>query len=90
MKKDGKNRPVMLHMRTTRDKEQFMSKLWMLKNKISFKKLSITNDYTLGERKMIRTLVDEANKRNTNETGGYVWKVRGAPKEGMRIIKILK
>ena len=54
----------------------------MLKNKISFKKVSITNDYTLGERKMIRTLVDEAN--------GYVWKVRGAPKEGMRIIKILK
>ena len=90
-KKAYKNRPILLRMHSTREKEEFMSKLWMLKNvKMKFKNLSVTNDYSLDERKMIKKYVEEANKRNTTGTKGYLWKVRGTPKEGMRIIKIAK
>ena len=91
VEKADKDRPILLRMQSTREKEEFMSKLWMLKNvKMKFNKLSITNDYTLDERKMIKKCVEEANKRNMTGTIGYTWKVRGTPKEGMRIIKIAK
>ena len=88
-KKANKIRPIMLRMQSLSEKEEFMSKLWMLKNvRMKFKNLSITNDYTLDERKMIKECVAEANRRNTTGTKGYLWKVRGTPKEGLRIIKI--
>lgn len=66
-----------------------MSKLWMLKCvKKKFNRLSITNDYTLDERKIMKDYVEEANKRNMTRMKGYVWKVRGTPRQGMRLIKI--
>ena len=82
-KKPGANRPIMLCMQTATDKDEFMSKLWMLKQlQVKFK-LSITNDYTKDERKAIRELVDEAKKRNDTVRKGYIWKVRG-----MRLTKM--
>ena len=88
-KKTGTNRPIMVRMQTITDKEEFMSKLWMLKQ-LKMKKLSITNDYTMDERKIIKQYVEEAKKRNNNTgTHGYVWKVRGTPRNGMRLIKFV-
>ena len=75
---------MMVRMTNKEEKEQFMSKLWMLKNaRTRFKSMSITNDYTLEERDMIRKYVGEAKRRNTTETNEYQWKVRGTPKEGL-------
>ena len=52
------------------------------------KKLSITHDYTIDERKVIKEYVEEAKKRNNTGTKGYVWKVRGTPRNGMKLMKI--
>ncbi len=89
-KNNDKTRPLMLHMKNKDEKEEFMSKLWMLKNgRTRFKNMSITNDYTLEERNLIKKWVNEANRRNTTETNDYQWKVRGTPKEGLRLVKIM-
>ena len=79
----------MVRMKSINEKEEFMSKLWMLKPvQMKFKKLSITNDYTLDERMIIKDYVEEAKKRNMIGTKEYAWKVRGTPREGMKLIKI--
>ena len=53
-KSTNKIRPIMLRMKTISDKEEFMSKLWMLKHaKMQYRKLSITHDYTQEERMVI-------------------------------------
>ena len=76
-------------MKSKEEKDDFMSKLWMLKNvRMKFKGMSITHDYTLEERKMIREYVEEANRRNKAETNEYRWKVRGTPRGGLWLMKI--
>ena len=49
------------------------------------KKFSITHDYTIDERKVIKECVEEAKKRNNTGTKGYVWKVRGTPRNRMKL-----
>ena len=72
------------------EKEEFMSKLWMLKNaKTRFGNISITNDYTQEELHLIKEWVNEATRRNANGTNGYRWKVRGTPMKGLRIVQIM-
>ena len=89
VKQPDKIRPILLRMQTISDKAEMMSKLWMLKHaRINLKKLSITNDYTLNERKIIKEYVEEAKKRNTTGANGYAWKVRGTPTNNLRLIKI--
>ena len=89
-KNNVKTRPLILFMKNKVEKEEFMSKLWMLKNvKTRFKNMSITNDYTLEERNLIKKWVDEANRRNTTGTNEYQWKVRGTPRDGLRLVKIM-
>ena len=55
---------------------------------MKYGKVSITNDLTLEERRMIKEHVQEANKRNTEESKEFKWKVRGSPKDGLKIIRI--
>ena len=88
-KKFDRPRPVQITMKSVEEKQQFMSKLGLLNHADDeFKNISITNDYTLEEREEIRRWVMIAKKRNTNENSNYVWKVRGTPKIGMRLIRI--
>lgn len=88
-KKTNTTRPLLLRMKTIEEKDEFMSRLWMLKNlKMKYGKMSITNDHTLEERRMIKEHVQEANKRNTEESKEFKWKVRGSPKDGLKIIRI--
>ena len=89
-KNDEKIRPMMLRMKNKNEKEEFMSKLWILKNaKTRIGNISITNDYTQEERYLIKKWVNEATRRNANGTNGYRWKVRGTPREGLRLVKIM-
>ena len=63
--------------------------LWMLQDlRIKLGKLSITNDRTLEERKMIKEHVKESNRRNAEESKEFRWKVRGTLKDGLKIIRI--
>lgn len=91
MKKTDKSRPIRIIMRTEKEKLDFMSNLGRLKYGIDdFKKISITDDYTLEERAIINKWVKIAETRNTNNESDYTWKVRGSPKHEMRLIKIHK
>ena len=88
-RRDDKIRPLMLTMKNKDDKENFMSKLWMLKNvRQRLGNISITHDYTLEERSLIKKWVEEAERRNQQETNEYRWKVRGTPRTGLRLIQI--
>ena len=83
-----KRRPLRLCMKNNKDKEQIMLRLSNLKNaEQKFKRISVKDDYTVEERDEIRRyqrLVDEKNK-SENTTN---WKLRGNPKNGLRIVKI--
>lgn len=95
MKKPDGPRPMKITMETKNEKDKFMSQLGKLKYAgAEYKKISVTDDYTLEEREEIRRWVTSAKRKNEAEEKenkgkkSYVWKVRGTPKTGMRIVKI--
>ena len=47
--------------------------------------ISITDDYTMSERMMIKEYANRAKeeKKNETENSKYVWRVRGMPKNGL-------
>ena len=69
-----------------------MANLSNLKGQEEFKGISITCDYTIRERQMIREKANEAKSNNDNEplNSKYIWRVRGTPKNGLTIKKFLK
>ena len=48
---------------------------------------SIRDDYTIQEREMVRKFVNDANEKNKADNTTE-WKVRGTPKNGLRVVKI--
>ena len=87
---NDKARPLMLHMKNKEEKEELMSKLWMLKNvRTRFGNISITHEYTLEERNLIKKCVEDAKRRNTHRANEYRWKVRGTPRTRLRLVKIM-
>ena len=84
----GKNRPLKVIMKTLEDKNTIMSNLNKLKNADeSFRGISVRDDYTIEERQLIKTMAEEAKRKNETEKVTY-WKVRGTPKNGLRVVKI--
>ena len=82
------NRPVKVVLNNTDDKRKIMSNLNKLKNaEQSFRCLSVRDDYTIEERELIKTFTEEAKRKN-EEGSTTVWKVRGTPKNGLRVVKI--
>ena len=69
-----------------------MGKLKNLKDQEGIRGLSVTEDYTVAERHMIKNWSDKAKENNNKESPDsvYVWKVRGTPKNGLRLKKLLK
>ena len=83
-----KKRPVKVILKNKEDKNEIMSNLNKLKNAdTALRGISVRDDYTLEERKLIRTMNEEARKRNEAENVTH-WKVRGTPKNGLRVVKI--
>ena len=94
-KKEDRPRPMKIVMKSKSNKSEFMSKLWKLKYADAvYKKIRVTEDYTWEERQEVRRWVNMANERNDSEnnedegTTNYVWKARGSPRTGMRLVKI--
>ena len=82
----NKTRPLKLKMSSEAEKENIMSRLPNLKNaEDRFRKVSVTEDYTVEERKEIKKYVEKAKEQNRNETRGIIWKVHGTPKNGLEI-----
>ena len=73
-------------MKLITDKERVIFNLSKLKRtEEEFGKISITSDYTKSERDEIKSMSDKA-KAQTNASEDRVFKVRGDPKNGLRIV----
>ena len=87
---EDKKRPVKLVMDSVDDKEQIMARLSNLKNADEvYRTLSVREDYTIKERELIREWVSKAEQKNKEENT-HKWKVRGTPKNGLRLVRITK
>ena len=85
-KQNDRIRPLKIIMKSVKEKVKVMSRLGRLKGADEvFKKISVTDDYTMEEREEIKRWVIMAKEKNMTGTKDYVWKVRGTPKEGIRL-----
>ena len=62
-----KNRPIKITLTNLADKENVMANLKNLKGIDKYKGISITNDYTLTQRKIVIEWTQKANERNEKE-----------------------
>ena len=68
------------------DKEKIMSNLHHLKN-LGYIGLSITDDFSINERKKIKEMCQEAKKKTADSGGDFIWRVRGSPRTSLYFIK---
>ena len=86
-----KKRPIMLMLESEEDKDKVLKKLTNLKDKEEYKGVSVTEDYTVTERKLLQEWRDRAKAKNEAEPeSNYVWRVRGTPKNGLELKRFLK
>lgn len=89
-KRDQSNRPLLVQCREKTFKNRIMECLHKLRNaELKFKNISVTHDLTLNERTECKALVEEAKKKQADETGEYLWRVRGLPGQ-LKVIKLKK
>ena len=89
----GKSRPMKLKNISENDKKNVMLRLPNLQTaEDQFKKVSVTDDYTVEEREEIRKYVQDAKAANEKEPpdSKYIWKDRGDPKNGLQVKRFLK
>ena len=87
-KEGDKNRLLKVVMLNSDDKEKVMSNLNKLKNaNENLRCISVRDDYTQEERNLLKAMNDEAKKKNEQDNVTH-WKVRGSPKNGLRVVKI--
>ena len=82
----NKRRTIKVTMKNNQDKENVMSNLRRLKDYAKeFGKISVTDDYTSGEREQIRCWVKKAEEKSSKDPE-YVYRVGGNPKSGLRLV----
>ena len=88
----NKRRPIKLVMNSEDDKRKVMENLRKLKDNNTFFGLSVAHDYTIAERELTKEFSEKAKERNDNEPqdSKYIWKIRGNPKNGLHLKKLLK
>ena len=80
--------PLKIVMNSVEDKENVLGNLHRLKYASpNLRKIGITDDYTITERKEIKTWWMEAKDRTAADTDGNVWKVHGSPNSGLRLVR---
>ena len=87
-----KKRPMMLMLSSESDKDKILASLTNLRNQVEYKGVSVTEDYTLTERKLLQDWRDKAKAKNNEEdsNSNYIWRVRGTPKNGLELKRFLK
>ena len=80
-----KNRPIKVVMNTEEERNRILSNLRNLKDIPEYKTISVTEDYTITERRMSKDWPDKVKEKNNNESPDFkfVWRVRGSPKNGL-------
>ena len=92
MKNPEKKRPLLLVMNSEEEKDRIIQNLTNLKGQANFKGISVTEDYTIAERKLLTEWRDKAKAKNAEEgePSKYIWRVRGTPKDGLSLKRFLK
>ena len=87
-----KNRPIKVVINTEEVRKRILSNLRNLEDIPEYKTISVIEDYTITERRMIKDWSDKAKEKNKNESpdSKFVWKVRGSPKKGLQLKRFLK
>ena len=87
-KSADKKRPVKVILNNADDKEKIMSNLRKLKDADdNIRGISVREDYTQEERKLIQAMHEEEKRKNEADNVTH-WKVRGTPKNGLRVVRI--
>ena len=70
-------------MNSEEDKMKVQHNLRNLKDNENFKRLSVTDDYTVAERQLLKEYSLKAKEMNEKESpySKYVWRVRGTSKK---------
>ena len=85
-----KIRPLKIVFKSEEEQQKVYNNLKNLRGNEDYKGISIKEDYTLGERQLIKDYVEQAKAQNSIEEPkgtGIVWKVRGTPKNGLFLKK---
>ena len=80
-------RPIKLKLENVNEKERIMKNLHKLK-KYGNRYISITDDFTINERKIIKEKCKKAKEMNFANDGDFIWRVRGSPRTSLRFAKI--
>jgi len=89
-RENAADRPLLVQFRDKGMKNNVMESLYRLKGaEDAFRNISVTRDLTQAERAECKRLVDEAKKRQQEEQGEFLWRVRGLPGQ-LKLIKIKK
>ena len=84
------SRPILIEFRSYTTKNQVMESLYKLRNaNAHFRQLSVTHDMTKMERSEIQKKVEEAKQKESEETGEFIWRVRGAP-GSLKLVRLRK
>ena len=64
----------------------------LLKGRERYKGISITEDYTETERRMVKLWIEKVKAKNMEQPNesNFIWKLRGSPREGFWMKIILK
>ena len=85
-----KGRPIIVKLDKEADKQLIFKQLKNLKGKKRYLGISITEDYTIKERKILNDWRQKMKDKNNKETGGYCWCLRGSPRTTLRLVKVDK
>lgn len=89
---ENKKRPIKVVFQSNEERDNLLNNLRNLKGNNDFKGISITEDYTLAEREIIKEYNRDAKEKNAAEpeNSNYIWRVRGTPKNGLIIKRFTK
>ena len=91
-KSEGKSRPIKVVFNTVDEKRKLFNNLKALKEVEKYRSISISDDYTIAERQLIREWAVKAKEKNQNEPqdSNMIWRVRGGPKSGLMLRRFAK
>ena len=89
---EGKSRPLKIVFNTLHEKRNLFNNLKALKEVERYRNISVSDDYTIAERTIIREWVAKAKEKNQAEPqdSKTIWRVRGSPKSGLMLRKFTK
>ena len=89
---NGRPQPLKITLENIEHKNQIMSRLSNLKNaENKYRSTSVRDDYTYEERQLVKKFNEQARSMNTKENPtNFSYKVRGDPKNGLRIVRVTK